>query len=597
MARLNSDRISRQVRASFSSRRFRLKPLLPSRSIHVRKGRKAKSFQHFVWFIMAIFFLNAVSMMCSNVQIIHSIKDQTRAIHSGWSSQNLHQVRVESLHSAQEKLSASLSSRSNDSSLPTLGQSSSPVSTEALTNVNNEQLTCYKQRDIGLIDQLRAFAISFCSNDPAQTKVTLLSAPGNVRATVFSALAMDFRLAKVSRPISSLAEDGGNHDPRFVYDASMIHCSCPELGKYARSRETVNLWVMSFTTHLVQPLRLWHPALAGVPEHQDDLSALCSSEVLHSPPVSPSEQQPNRTAAVDRPELVLSDRAIVIARKDDHNPFFQISSAFNAWILMKTLNWSSDTTQVVHLDDGYASPVDSLHHQLLAPTRPIIVGSNLMGKLVQFKAHVLLPPFESDGPLMQDLNSDSNCYNTTLVQDFRLASLQALNVTTPVVSNDSILVTIISRRPYSGRIVQRKWLNEHEVLESLRQIYVGRRIRFQSIDFVALDLRQQMLIMLESDVVIGMHGAGLVNVLWTQPNTLVVEIFPHEKKRWGYRNICQHIGCNYHEFRGGIDVPTNTNDPNANDKIIPSQSFAAFFTPLLQIHLATQGRTLSNFDI
>lgn len=283
-------------------------------------------------------------------------------------------------------------------------------------------------------------------------------------------------------------------------------------------------------------------------------------------------------------------------RKDDHNPFFQVSSALNTWILMKTLEWDPSTTQVVQMDDGFPTPIDSLHHELLAPNRPMILGRELKGRRVRFHSQVLLPPFESDGPMMQDLNNNCKCFNSSLIQEFRLASLQALKATNASVAKDdsSVVVTVISRRPYSGRKVQRVWLNEDAVLQTLREVYAGKRIRFQSIDFVGLDMRQQMQLMLQSDVVIGMHGAGLVNVLWTRPNTLVVEIFPRQKRRWGFRNICQHIGCDYHEFRGGNDISTGRNDPNANDKIIPSPLFLAFFRPLLQTHLQAQGRQLQD---
>lgn len=465
---------------------------------------------------------------------------------------------------------------------------------QVLPTMSALQLICYQQRDRGLIDVLRASALTFCGNgsvdDDSKTKVTLFNAPGNFRATLFSSLAMDFRHAKVSRSIANLAQDGGDHDPRFELNPDLIQCSCPELATYgsARVRAITEGNHPHRTTYEPDPLRLWHPALDKVPDRRDDLSTLClrtRTQLRHS--------QTN-DAVPDSSALEIDNRVILIARKDDHNPFFQVSSAFNAWILMQTLDWDPRTTQVVQMDVGFPTPMDSLHHELLAPNRPMIFGKELKGKHVLFKSQVLLPPFESDGPMMQDLNNNCKCFDSSLFQEFRRASLQALNASANAsIANDgSVLVTVISRRPYSGRTVQRMWLNEYEVLQKLREVYANKRIRFQSIDFVALDLRQQMQIMLDSDVVIGMHGAGLVNVLWTQPNTLVMEIFPRQKRRWGYRNICQNIGCKYHEFRGGRDISTGRNDPNANDKIIPSQHFLAFFEPLLETHLQAQGREL-----
>ncbi|KAF1788223.1 Glycosyltransferase AER61, uncharacterized [Phytophthora cactorum] len=69
-----------------------------------------------------------------------------------------------------------------------------------------------------------------------------------------------------------------------------------------------------------------------------------------------------------------------------------------------------------------------------------------------------------------------------------------------------------------------------------------------------MTMYDQMKAMLDSDVEIGMHGAGMFNVLWTRPETLVIEIFPRRRFRWGYRNICQYIGCKWHDFRRGRDI-------------------------------------------
>ncbi|TDH73842.1 hypothetical protein CCR75_005588 [Bremia lactucae] len=47
-----------------------------------------------------------------------------------------------------------------------------------------------------------------------------------------------------------------------------------------------------------------------------------------------------------------------------------------------------------------------------------------------------------------------------------------------------------------------------------------------------LTLARQMKSTTKSDIIIGMHGAGLVN-----------------RFRWGYRNLCQLVGCQWHQYR------------------------------------------------
>ncbi|EGZ22828.1 hypothetical protein PHYSODRAFT_253767 [Phytophthora sojae] len=97
-----------------------------------------------------------------------------------------------------------------------------------------------------------------------------------------------------------------------------------------------------------------------------------------------------------------------------------------------------------------------------------------------------------------------------------------------------------------------------------------------------MTMGDQMQTMVESDVVVGTHGAGMVNVMWTRPETLVVEIFPRFRRRWGYRNLCQYLGCSWHEFRGREDVAVRTTDPNDMDKRLRYEEWKRFFDSLFR---------------
>ncbi|CAH0485368.1 unnamed protein product [Peronospora farinosa] len=286
--------------------------------------------------------------------------------------------------------------------------------------------------------------------------------------------------------------------------------------------------------------------------------------------------------------VVFEDPVVLIARRDDHNPFFQIAAAFNVWIMFKALNWDITKTRVIHLDAGYPTPIDTLHKALLGPNHEIVDGATLMGKRVHFRGSVLLAPYENTGPMMQHLTDHEPCHESELIKTFRAESLQALNIT-PDIERElgvtkirSLMVTVISRRPYGGRIMHRVWENEDEVIASMQAEYKDLNAGFRSIDYVNLTLHEQMKTTIESDMIISMHGAGLANVIWTRPMTTVVEIFPKPKKRWGYRNMCQFMGCDWHQFRGGQDIIFNKDDLKDVNKVIPYDEWMAFFHPLFQ---------------
>jgi glycoprotein 2-beta-D-xylosyltransferase len=446
---------------------------------------------------------------------------------------------------------------------------------------------CFRERDVGLLQSIRKAAKPFCTaasavdaqgqrSRDAATAVTTYSVRGGLRSAVLENLVVDLTHAEIFHPIKSMAEDGGSHDPRFKFNPQLVQCACQEM----------TTAFLAMTEPQREHDHPWTPSVAAIPS-----DAPTPPSLLCDPSSRPDGALDLVTAVAgvansSRIE-VFEDPVIVIARRDDHNPFFQISYALNAWTMVQALGWDLARTRVLHLDAGYPSPIDALHQQLFSGERPLVNAHELMGRQLYFKNKVLVAPFELSGPMMQHLDDGEPCYDSELVRKFRDLSLASQGVTPDVIDARAIVkqrpftVTIITRRPYDGRKLQRVWINEDEVFEKMRAEYNGLNVVFQSIDYVLLKLDEQMLTTIDSDMIIGMHGAGMVNVMWTRSETTVVEIFPKERFRWGYRNLCQFLGCGWHEFRGGEDRGDNP-VPNTKDKFIPYDEWMAFFHPLFR---------------
>ncbi|RLN87785.1 hypothetical protein BBJ28_00008536 [Nothophytophthora sp. Chile5] len=450
---------------------------------------------------------------------------------------------------------------------------------------------CYVQRDVGIIEAVRKAAKGFCKNggwDQAKqapvsrekgTKVTLFRVGGGLKSATFQNLMLDLVGVKIHAPIESMAQDGGKHDPRFNFNSRLVNCGCDELAQHFRKlpgdRER-------------KDQEIWRPSLMGLPDDGMPMTTMCSPRKPENARRSAWDFLKNPTTSPDKNETVIfEDPVVLIARRDDHNPFFQISYALNSWIMLKALDWDPQKTRVIHFDGGYPSPIDALHHGLLAPNHGIIDGATLMGKRVHFRGEVLVAPYELSGPMMQHLDDGEPCWDSELFRSFREHSLLTLNVTAQmereigVTAVRPMMVTVITRRPYDGRKLQRVWVNEDEVMDNMRLEYKGLNVEFRSIDYVNLSLEEQMTTTIASDMILGMHGAGMVNVLWARPMTTIVEIFPKERFRWGYRNLCQFVGCDWHDFRGGEDIGENP-IPNTKDKRIPYDEWMKFFHPLFR---------------
>ncbi|ETI34934.1 hypothetical protein L917_17867 [Phytophthora nicotianae] len=450
---------------------------------------------------------------------------------------------------------------------------------------------CYAQRDVGIIAAVQQAARNFCADggwdsvkqapvSPEKaTKVSTFRVAGGIRSATFQNLMLDLVEVGIHAPIKSMAEDGGKHDPRFNFNMRLVNCACDELANHFRKlpgdKER-------------KAEQIWQPSLMGFPEEGVPMSTICSPRKPENTKRSAWDFVKNPLQAPDNNEtVVFEDPVVLIARRDDHNPFFQISYALNSWIMLQALGWDVTKTHVIHLDGGYPSPIDALHQGLLAPNHEIIDGATLIGKRVHFRGDVMVAPFELSGPMMQHLDNEEPCFESELMKTFRAQSLLTLNVTPEmerelgVTTVRPMIVTVITRRPYDGRKLQRMWVNEDEVMSNMRIEYKGLNVEFRSIDYVNLTLFEQMKTTIESDMIISMHGAGLVNVIWARPMTTVVEIFPKERFRWGYRNMCQFVGCDWHEFRGGQDIGDNPT-PNTKNKRIPYDEWMSFFHPLFR---------------
>ncbi|GLD97871.1 hypothetical protein PINS_up006568 [Pythium insidiosum] len=314
---------------------------------------------------------------------------------------------------------------------------------------------CHRERDLGLIDALQSSVRTFCDHSSSDTssnsatRVSILEAPGGLRASLWRDVVLDLSRARARSPIQSLAQDGGGHDPRFRLDSVQLYCACDELAAFAATQP--------------RPLRLWDPTLAYPPSsaaEREPAMTLCTGNNTQRPQALLSVSPVNSSDV-----LVLREPTLLMARRDDHNPFFQVSSALNAWILLRALQWRTTDVRVVQLDGGYASPVDALAQRLLSPRFAMLGASELMGKRLHLAGDVLLPPFESSGPMMQHLNDHEPCQQSELFLEFRREALAALGANVSATSDSPVMVTVISRRHYGGRIVHRRWRNEDEILD------------------------------------------------------------------------------------------------------------------------------------
>jgi capsular polysaccharide biosynthesis protein len=114
----------------------------------------------------------------------------------------------------------------------------------------------------------------------------------------------------------------------------------------------------------------------------------------------------------------------------------------------------------------------------------------------------------------------------------------------------SIQITFSSRRkkPFApggaaiGRIIQ----NEADLIEAIRKI-PGVKVEVR--EFFEMEFLDQLELFRQTDILIGMHGAGLANLVYTPLDAAIIELIPFTWTSPEYFNLAGITGRSYYQWR------------------------------------------------
>lgn len=118
----------------------------------------------------------------------------------------------------------------------------------------------------------------------------------------------------------------------------------------------------------------------------------------------------------------------------------------------------------------------------------------------------------------------------------------------------------IQNGPPNGRIyVHRQPFGHRSLRNEEEALLFFRGLGFRVVDPGALSFEEQVRIFSDARVVVGIHGAGMTNILWCKPGAFVLELLPEKLDDGGYRflsNIAGHqhavLQCQQFEHPQGI---------------------------------------------
>ncbi|PHH86116.1 hypothetical protein CDD83_10693 [Cordyceps sp. RAO-2017] len=150
---------------------------------------------------------------------------------------------------------------------------------------------------------------------------------------------------------------------------------------------------------------------------------------------------------------------------------------------------------------------------------------------------LVVPLAGGSNPLWQGDWDDLLCRDSALVKTFVSRALAHYRVTDVDADDADVVVTYISRA-HTRRLV-----DEAEHMDALRRAIP--HMQLNVVDFAALPFVDQLRLVRRTDLLVGVHGAGLTHLMFLRPGSTVLEILPDGFQHKGFRNLAQMLGLGF----------------------------------------------------
>lgn len=196
-------------------------------------------------------------------------------------------------------------------------------------------------------------------------------------------------------------------------------------------------------------------------------------------------------------------------------------------------------TQVVLLDDYEEGPLFELWS--IFGNRPVRRLKDLTSE-TQFE-NLILPLAGGSNPLWQSNppREGAPCERSALLRTFSRRVLNHYNIQQQPRRGANVTVTFIDRSE------TRVLLNHTSYLDNLQVSFPD--ITILEVDFARISFKEQLDILQQTDLLVGVHGAGLTNAMFLPPRSTVVELLPAQVDYKAYENLASLSGHSYFSLR------------------------------------------------
>jgi glycoprotein 2-beta-D-xylosyltransferase len=235
---------------------------------------------------------------------------------------------------------------------------------------------------------------------------------------------------------------------------------------------------------------------------------------------------------------------LLVVRFEYANFFHTVTDWYNVFLAQRFLGLP--TARVVLADGHPATPLDEAWRTLFGDVRRIGALPRAAGRLQT----LVLTTLGWDSPLL-----DFDAWALPLAEDFRRFVLGAHGLPADAPrAHGPLRITLVLREDYRAHAhsvrgsVQRKFANAR-ALEAALAAMPGVTVRAVALE--QLGVQEQLALSVETDVLVGMHGAGLTHTLFLPPWAGVLELYPAyaSTRRRHFRRLAGWRGLAYRRWR------------------------------------------------
>jgi protein O-GlcNAc transferase len=167
---------------------------------------------------------------------------------------------------------------------------------------------------------------------------------------------------------------------------------------------------------------------------------------------------------------------------------------------------------------------------------------------------MIIPLPGGSNPMWEGDWVDIPCNGSSLLRVFSERVLNYYNIPVKRPKRKQLTLTLIDRGS------SRRLRDQETYLPVLRQRFPD--VKIELVDFAGLSLPAQIRLVRSTDLLVGVHGAGLTHALFLPKESTVVEILPPRVDYKGFANVAKLLSHHYHSRHG--NDPRDPSDDSGN---------------------------------